>query len=203
MAVLILIIYFFASSLITSIAANSDEIQKMAIDEQMNRAKISKLPEIERNLSDFDSNKNKIDVILDPDAEVAFIKDLELLAEQTGNKISLSVSDDKSSPAPPVKSKGTDKNDIKSNLPYDSYISMKINLEGSYFSLVNFVHKLENYNYYLKIVSIESKKQLPAQTMSNSLDIFSYASTNNNKSKTASQKEIISSAIGIIIYVKK
>lgn len=199
--------YFGVVALIGKIRMNSDEVQKRLIDEEVKEAKLAKIPEMERNHEAF--GEKDLKAVLASEREIDFIKKLESLAEETGNEIDLKIKEnDDQKEASKLPKKDADKEEIKNNLPSDSYLVMLINLEGNYSGLVNFIHKLENAENYVNIVSIESKKEKAANSSSQSASFGSpfFAEKTANeagKNKKKGEKEAISSSIEAVVYLEK
>jgi len=182
---------------VNKIADKASEIQQKRIDGELNEKRLALVPAMEENYNEFKNNENNLNIIIDSAKEVDFIKELEALADQTGNKIEFNVPDSAdNSAAKPKSAEG----DIKGKLAYTNYLSMQIALEGSYSSLLNFMHKLENYKNYVNIISISSEKKI---TVDSSL------SANSNPFAAADQaakklldKESINSILDVVVYNK-
>jgi len=189
---------FVIHPLIKEITATADAIQEKIIDNEINQSRIAKIPEMESALQSFSGKENELNVFLDENNEIDFIKQLESLADITGNKIDLKIEESQPKQAVIPKSKEVD--DIKNSLPSDKYITVQINLEGGYSELVNFIHKLENFNYYVNIISIDAAKNSPENDAGNNPNPFA---GNVAAKKAISGKETIKSAITIVAYLKK
>jgi hypothetical protein len=204
--VLVLVFFFVINPLQKSIQSNSDEIQKKIIDDNISKSRISQIPDMEKIEEAFSENKNSLDIILDSSNEVDFIKKIESLAEETGNKIVLKIDDGKGNN--PKKSVVTakDSDDIKANLNYTKYLSMQINLEGNYEQALEFIHKLENMNYYVDIISINMIKNAQDQTGENTSGTSPFEANNpKTKSDTTGLSNInnmIESSLGVVVYLK-
>jgi hypothetical protein len=196
LVVLVLVLFFVIFPLQTSIQKNSDEIQRNIINSEMNRSRVSKIPEMEKVETAFAENKNNLNIILNSENEVDFIKKIESLAEETGNKIDLKIDETGSkNQKPAVASK--DPSDIKNNLPYAKYLSIQINLEGDYSGALNFIHKLENMNYYVNIISLNMVKSLQDKTTNNGDKASPFR---NNAIATGG--DVLKSTLGVIVYLE-
>jgi len=189
-AIVLLFFYFAVSPLIESIKKNSDEIQKIKIDREISQERISKLPEMKNGYATYEQEKDNLDIILDQNNSVDFIKKVELLSEETGNKINLSIADNSnaSKNAKDAKTGKKDPESIKDNLPSDKYISMNMTLEGSYENFIKFLYKLENLDYYVNVISFDLSKEAVSEE-------------NNGASKT-SGKNILISSFEVVVYTK-
>lgn len=218
-------IVFIAKPLVARIVAISDEIQKKAIDNQINQARIAKIPEMKAQHELFASEAERLNVVVDAGSEVDFIKRLELLAEETGNKIDLKIDEEaatqkgakavakKESSDTTVTEKDAsgsatkakkDLEDIKANLPSAFYLMLHINLEGNYAGFMNFLRQLENFNYYANVVSLNLvKAEKQEEERSGSRDIFSSNPGDFDDSERQSSKNILKSTIDVAVYIKK
>lgn len=209
-ATAVLILVFVVRPLIQRIEANSEEVQKKIIDDEINLAKIAKLPEAREIHENFDQEKQNLNVIIDSDREVNFIEKMEALAEETGNKIELKITENYTSEQVNKNStSGKDKkeiDDIRSKLPYNKYLVMQVNLTGDYGNLVNFVYKLENFDYYVNLLSLSLSKETQGSEREASGDIFMPGSpgsaSNNNVKNSPTEKKILKSTLEIVAYIK-
>jgi hypothetical protein len=121
---LFLTVFFLAVPFVSKIKEKADNIQKKLMDIQVSKDRISKIPQMEEIDRAYESKKNELDVVLDVKDQVEFIKKLEALADETGNKMALKV--DESGNAPNSQAKKTnaakkdEKKGIKDSLAYDS-----------------------------------------------------------------------------------
>jgi hypothetical protein len=204
-----LALYFGAAFMVKDIKDKSDEIQRSLIDIQIQDKRIDKIPEMENINAEIQENKKALDVIYSSDEEVSLINKLESLGEETGNKVNLSVNEQAIMNEKNVKKTTTKKNNeeksITDSLAYGNYLSMQISLEGDYAGLVNYMHRLENMNRYVNIISIESKKVNGEERKNMTTNIFdeSRAETGNDQRDSEDDKETIVSTLNIIIYTQK
>jgi hypothetical protein len=212
--------WFLVLPVIRKINGTTDAIQEKLIDSQLTRSRISQIPDMETAQKLFQDKTADFNVILDENNEVDFIQKMEAIADQTGNKIELKIADNQNSSQAPVQpapddqatadqpaapaAKKVDPADIMANLPYGKYIVVQINLEGNYQQLLEFIHKLENLDYYVNIISVDAVKTTQDQDNQN------LPPTNANPfgsgpsaPKPAPAKEIIKSTISIVAYLKK
>ncbi|MDQ1284396.1 MAG: hypothetical protein QG620_744 [Patescibacteria group bacterium] len=213
----VLLLRFAAMPYVAKLKSQADSIQERIIDNQIEGARFEEIPRMEEMYNNYQKNEDFVNVILDPNEQLSFIKSLEDLAEDTGNKISLKAEDPGSASqtarARRSDSKEGDKGgkDIMGSLPYDRYFPMEITLEGDYQGLANFVRKLENFNYYVNIISIDAKKtiQLPeektATTAANPSDSRNVFTPADSVPAVEEKKEIevITSVIKVVVYNKK
>ncbi|HHE45795.1 MAG TPA: hypothetical protein ENL05_00370 [Candidatus Moranbacteria bacterium] len=206
-----LAIYFLELPLIKNIKNTSNKIQEKLLDQQIYQNRLSQLPQMEKNIKVWQSQKDSLKTILTSDDEAGFIESLDIIAEQTGNMINLQIGD----PVDPKElakikranqSRSNLQKGILDSLTYKNYFPMKINLKGSYIELINFIHKLENFNFYVNVISLDIKKEkvAPDQNTSKakllSNNVFRGRSQKNTVN--SAQKEILNSDIKVIVYTK-
>lgn len=187
--IIFLLFVFVVSPLIGNIQKNSDDIEKGKIDNEINQERVSKLPEMKDGYAAFEQEKNNLEVVLDQNNSVDFIKKMELLAEETGNKISLSIEDNSNT----AKSAKTDADDIKANLPSDKYLLMKLGLEGRYDSFTRFLYRLENMSYYVNVISLNMSKEIVVPENTSAV---------MNIDNQVIEKDILVSELEIAVYTK-
>jgi Na+-translocating ferredoxin:NAD+ oxidoreductase RnfG subunit len=201
---------FVAIPLVENIKNKSDEIQEKIIDGQINQTRLSKVGQMEDDFNVYETKKESLNVILDTRDEVEFIKELEAMAQDTGNTISLDVQDNPASSPKATAAKKKDEG-IIDKLSYKDYVSMEITLKGNYTGLVNFIQKLENFRYYVNIVSLSLNKETqtedntPSPAAPSSLGVFSPIISNPSAPQKIErkEKEILKSVLDVIIYTKK
>lgn len=209
-AIAMLILVFAVRPLIQKIEAKSEEVQKKIIDDEINLAKVAKLPEARSTSESFNQKKQNLDVIIDSDREVDFIEKMEALAEETDNKIELKITESYTDEQVSKNSQsGKDKkepDDIKSKLPYNKYLVIQVNLTGNYGNLVNFVYKLENFDYYVNLISLSLNKGTQESEPGTSGDIFAPRSpsgaSNNGEKNSSAEKGILKSTLEVVAYIK-
>ncbi len=196
------VIFLASGYLSNKIQNSSDEIQKKIIDTGINNAKISKLPEMKSWHDSFFEKGESISVVLRPDDEVEFIKRLEFLSDETGNLISLQIEDEdqkKKETAKKNKEKN-EKDSLKNSLPHDKYLTVSVILEGSYDQLLNFIHKLENMNYYVNILSIDSERVFIEDEKNSP---FGNPSARGRQSEAPAKEKKVRTILTLIVYLAK
>jgi len=209
-AAAVLLLFFLANPLIQKIKQKSEEIQKRTVDSEINLARISKLPEMRTVHEAFVQEEPNLNIIVDSSQEVDFIEKLETLAEETGNKIELKIlenyTDQDVSKKPAA---GKDKNEtdeIRASLPYGKYLVVQVILEGSYDNFLNFIYKLENFNYFVNVLSVSLGKEARENTQESGSDSFIPSNADDRGSPGAKSKiierEKLRSSINIAVYIK-
>jgi hypothetical protein len=209
------IFYFSTIFLLNGIKNKADEIQKRIIDNNLENQKIEKIPQMEKVNAGFERNKDAVGVILYPGESVNFIKNLENLADETGNKITIAMLDNGTKNINPnlaVESDVPNKNKIgdkslEDKLAYRNYLKMRIDLVGDYSGLLKFMHKLENSQNYVNIIAVsakegfEDKNTLLQTTNLNVGDIFQSSQT-PTANPPSEPKKILKTALTIIVYME-
>jgi len=196
LAVIFPVCFFVILPIRKNIEANSDEIQKKNIDNEIYKERVRKIPDMEKMQTTLDANKNNLKIFLSGSSEVDFIKKIESVAEETGNKITLKI-EDSTNKKPAKKEDKKDENNIKNALPGNNkYVTIQISLEGNYENLFNFMRKLENINYYVNVISLDLNKTVVEKEAS------PFASTDEKKADVNVEKEIIKSNLEAIVYLE-
>lgn len=192
-----LFFYFAVMPASEKITGKANDIQQEKIDQEITNMKIAAVPAIEKDYENYKENEGNLNFLIDQSQaqDVEFIKDLEGLAADTGNRIEFKIQD-----AVKVADKNKKKDDanIKDKLAYADFISMQIALEGNYHSLLDFLHKLENHKNYVNILSVRSEKIL----LNDANNQNSPAASPSGKAKSAS-KEVLNSILDVAVYTKK
>ncbi len=200
-----LLFFFAAVPFVNKIKSTSDAIEKKKLDNEINQQRMQQLPSIEQNYALFQKKENDLNVLLDSNSAVDFIKEMETLAQNTGNSIQFKV-DDQSDSASGAAAKNIPKDDIRNKLPYADYLQMQITLAGDYPSFVKFLDKLENADYYVNVIGVNLAKNNAgdANQPAGSFDPFaaSTVSLPSDKNNNAQVSEL-NSTIDLVIYLKK
>lgn len=202
--------FFVVMPIRASIEANADDMQKKMIDNELVKARISKIPDMENMQKVFEENRDNLKVILNTSSEVDFIKQIEALAEETGNKIELKI-ENKDTNKKPAATKTPDPQstgDIIGELPGMDSLNIQMSLEGNYAQAANFLHKLENMNYYVNVVSLDMAKaaiESGSSAVGGSPFVVNYSGGQNTaaagSNKTA-VKEILKSNLEAVVYLE-
>lgn len=176
-----LFFYFIIRPLQQKITGKASEIQQEKIDQDITKKKIATVSVMEKDYEKYKENEENLNVMIAQSQDVEFIKELERLAEETGNKIEFKIQE----------KKGSDAKDGP------GILSMQIALEGSYQSLLDFVHKLENGKNYVNILSFRSEK------ISLVDDVASVPADDMAGGKKAGTKNVLNSILDIAVYIKK
>ena len=190
--------YYIGVFLLQRIEQKSYNYQKMLVDGELEKARVEKIPQMEAVDEEFERDGYVVNSILGRDREVDFIEYLEVLAGETENAINIEIVEaGRTELVKKTKSKKQieeDKKSIEEQLAHKEYTSMQLELRGTYASLLNFVNKLENGEYYVNIISFSLEKKLvddeafSQKKSASERDIFSPVA--RSKNRTSSFKHI-------------
>ncbi|MBU2028380.1 type 4a pilus biogenesis protein PilO [Patescibacteria group bacterium] len=197
-------IYGGIFTMIKHIRTEADEIQKKIIDDEVAKKNLAKIPQLMNDYTIFSSQEKNLNVILQKESEVEFIKSLENLAKETGNEISLKLIEEEGSQSKnaqgKTKAKEKEGKDIFSGLPYENYITIQLELKGGYPELMRFLKKLENMEYAVNVMTLDLKKE-KKQTEERSNNPF-IDSGSASISAENPEGEILKSLINLIVYIR-
>lgn len=200
----ILLIYFGLLPFEKKIRDQSDRIQEKTLENEIFEKRIAKVFDLETQFNEYQKNKDQLGTFLQGGEEIDFIKKIEVLAEETQNKISLRILDAEEKKVNTSKDNKNEKKEISiiEEMPYKNYLSLEIKLEGNYADLINFLKKIENSDYYLDITSLNLEKAVFVEEHEEKIsqdDIFSSKSISPAEK---GEKEILKSTINVIVYKK-
>ena len=205
--IVVVLLYFVILPLIGRINSKKDQIQEEYVKQEIKQQQISELPKMEEQYNILQNNGKSVDVLLDKNDAVVLIEKLEKLAQDSGNKISISIQNTENQKnVPVVKIKPSAEDELVNNLPSTDYLRMKIIITGNYNAIVNFVHSLESFEYYCDIVAIQIKQKeegnKPAEI--GTLNPFnSKLSTDSGRISTSDNKNEEEASLDVVFYTKK
>ena len=208
MAILIYLIiigmlfFFVASPMILKANEKNNKMQEDLADQESRRERISSLPAIRSQIEMVKNQEDRLTILLNSENLINLIERLEKISEETGNniKIELSEGQDASKKTTQAK-KDTDKKEvIIDNLPNDAYIKMNISLKGKYSNFLDFLRKLENFDYHSDVVSIKILNYQESATFSSSNP---FRESSASTESVAADNNIILSTLGVIFYLEK
>jgi hypothetical protein len=157
-------IFFIITPFTKELENNFSAIQVKLIEAKNNGDKINKVGTMEDSFNQVVGELSSLEVIFSKDNIVELVRELESIAQSTGNTITISV-DEKSSGVVAV-DKNKDKKNPKEKedaflqaLPVQSYFLIKIKLTGDYGGLIKFINKLNNVKYYNTPISFDIASQ--------------------------------------------
>ena len=164
------LIYFVILPFISKIKEVNNRIQEEGVKQDMTKQRLEELPKIRQQYDNLQKNEGLLDVFLNDDEAVVLIEKLEKLAQDSGNKIEISVQDTQAQKNPAkAKDKQAAENTLISMLPSPDYLQMQIVLTGPYNKIINFIGKIESMEYYSDIIGIKIKQ---SESDNNSNDNF-------------------------------
>lgn len=196
-AVLVVVFMYYAvRPLVKSIRLRAYQSQAKFIDREIEKAQIDRLPEIKKEWSEYESRQSVMNVILSQPDQVKFIEGVEMIAQTSGNKITLKIEDGSKNISFAAKSK-----EIMNEVAYPDYFPIEISLEGNYDGLVNFMHLLENNQFYVDVIAISSKKNITDDKLDNRNPFDSVVPA--DVTEEASADDSIKTNITAIVYTQK
>lgn len=150
-----LILYFILIPFVKKLEEKSNKIQSRLIDLEIEKDKINELPKIKEQFELVEGNKQKMEKALFSEQDIlGLVQEIEKIAGETNNEISISVEDDKNnSKKNKVKTEEEEKSE-KITDPFEEkdYFKMNIDLLGDYNSLIKFMDRLSRVSYYNSII---------------------------------------------------
>ncbi|HBI34280.1 MAG TPA: hypothetical protein DEA43_02020 [Candidatus Moranbacteria bacterium] len=205
-AVVVGIVYFAIFPLLGRINSINDEIQQETMKQESVKLHIEQLPKIQKQYEALQASGDLMDVLLNKDKAVVLIERLEKLADSTGNEITIAVQQETA----PVKKTQTKtataaavEDTLVANLPSADYLEMKISLNGSYNSIIEFIDLLEKFEYYADIIEIKINKEEANVSTVNSATVgmFSRSSSVTSKQPEKSLKRgELAASLGVVFY---
>lgn len=159
------IAWFGIAPLRGSIAEKRDEIQKFYTTRENRERQIAKLPELREQFETILADEKALDILLQENRIVDFVKTLEGLAAETGTRIVIKSKDgetaakQKKALAAAAPTGKNEKKGIADNLPLDRYLHLEVALTGGYGDIVSFLSKMEALPLALDVIGVEMKIQ--------------------------------------------
>jgi hypothetical protein len=214
---------FAVGPLIGQVSLEADKAQEDILDRENKAKRSEELPKLKGQFEMVEREEGKIKILLTKDKAIDLIKSLEILADKTGNKISIEI--DEKTPAviakkeSPIEIESTnnvgkntsneaDINAMKSakvptildELPKLNYLKLKIILLGRYNNMVNFMTKLENFDYYSDVISINIDQDEGVRN-SSSRDLFGRSSS-GSQSGEQTKSDLLKSELMVLFYLE-
>lgn len=208
LVVILSLVCFVALPMKQNIADSVDGFKKKKIDNELDAERIAKIPDMEKTHVVISEKRNELDVVLDKNNELNLIEQLESLASETGNGISLQIEyvspNDKNVKAVAAvvdsKSDGVEKIET---LNVDRLV-VHIALTGNYSQLFNFLNKLENMQYSANVIALDLEKK---SIDNGNSSVSSYGNNLFATNKIPSENNVevknsLQSKIDAIVYLK-
>ncbi|TAK96793.1 hypothetical protein EPO05_00905 [Patescibacteria group bacterium] len=194
------IYYLVSQYLLKGIDEMRNNLQRLVAVHEVQREKLDNLSVLRDDFATISRDEEKIRPLLEQGNEIELIKELEGLAERSGNKVSIEVV-----PTAPV-AKGQTKVETDAllvKLPVKSYVQLKVKISGSFFNLVKFLNMLEHSKYYLDVIALqiaanqESTNSIAAPTTRNP-----FAGTVQADQATIGSDKGVVSVINVVVYTQ-
>ena len=203
------VIYFAILPLLAHINSTNEQIQQELANRQGKEQRIAELPKIKQQYTDIEENKELISGLLDKNQAVTLIERLEKLANDTGNKIVISVKDapivDTKKIPQSAKDKDAKENPLRESLPSSNYLQMQITINGSYNNGINFIEALESFEYYADISGIQIKQAKASSTQRDNslLNPFSSSSASSGQKIKIDKAGDLDFILDVFFYTNK
>jgi hypothetical protein len=158
------LVYFVILPLLSKINGINDQIQQENMKQENVQLHIKELPKVQKQYETLQENGDLSNVLLDSNKAVVLIEMLEKLADETNNKIVITVQDKVPDKTPAKKSATTTSTakgksgtpaTIIDGLPSTDYLQIAVTLTGDYNSIFRFIDLLEKFEYYSDIIGIQ------------------------------------------------
>jgi Tfp pilus assembly protein PilO len=206
------LVYGAIIPLLRKIDDTRNKTQEELLNQEAKRSRLSELPSIKKQFDLLqESNDNVMGILVDRNKAVELIERLEKTAQETKNEITISIADkqpQQTTKSSQSSSKNNDANSLLGALPSSEFLRMTLNLNGTYSSVVDFVSKLENMDYYSDIVSfsikqIEEKKENLPQSNSGAINPFGVAPKTDSVVVNSSKNGKVEASLDVVFYTAK
>lgn len=204
------LIYFVIKPLIVQIYAGNNKIQEDSALENSKEKRLAELPNLEKQFNMVTQNEEKIKDILSKDQAVDLLQEIEKLAADTKNNVSIKISDNTAdNTTNKSASQKKNKNTILENLPSSSYVKLDIKLTGDYNSILVFLRKIESIEYYGDVANIALSAEEVTREAANNFENaaqtvtpFSGSSGNGTENNSPQQKLAVIANLTAVFYIK-
>jgi hypothetical protein len=198
------LIFLVIFPLLSKINKVNDQIQEESMKQDIAKQQLGELPKLGQQYKKLQENEGSINVLLDSNKAVTLIERLENIAQDSGDKIEISIQNSQiQKNIANMSGKAAADNALVLGLPSADYLQMQISLTGNYNSIVKFIGQLENAEYYSDIISIKIK-QLASISSSGTANPFNSGSTSDpNKVVAKYNPGDIAAILDVVFYTKK
>ncbi len=155
-----LVIVFVIQPLMADISTASDKMQENITAHEINEKRIANIGELKEQFNLVLEGEKNLPVLFERSKAVALIEKIERIADITNNKVVIEIaekSENTNEPTTRTEKKKSEEKGLVAELPDSNYLTMKINITGSYQSLFNFLLKLESIEYYSDVTGFEMR----------------------------------------------
>jgi F0F1-type ATP synthase membrane subunit b/b' len=195
--------FFVARPMVLAIEEKSNQIQQKIAIQERKEEKLKELPLIRSQYEEVRNQEEKMDTPLKNENIVSLVERLEKISEETGNKITMELSENKQDAKKDAAATNSEdeKDALVKDLPSDKYIKMKIVLSGRYGNFLNFINKVENMEYYSDIVSVAIRRESESGP---GLEKNPFSGTRNlsNPENKTGDKDNINSQTVVVFYLE-
>lgn len=204
------LIYFVILPLLARMNRINDQIQQESMQQESVKLHINELPGIRKQYETLQSGGDLSGVLLDKNRAVVLIEKLEKLAEGSNNEISIIAQDAVANVAAKktaAKGAAALEGALVAGLPSPDYLQLKITLTGNYNSIVDFIDRLEKFEYYADIIAIQINNEKALSTSSlSSVGMFGAAKAVEAKSGSSVTKGLaenaLTASLDSVFYIK-
>lgn len=203
--------YFVIKPLIININTIRDDIQKESLIQEYKKIGISNLAKMKSQYEIIDENYDLANILLDKNNAIDLIEKLESLANRTENNIEISIAENQQQNV--VKTSTQNKKGVVDNtdlilksLPIKDYLQIKIDINGNYNSIIDFVDNLQKFEYYADVISLKIQKNNEILSNSTQRNIFYKENDKNNNSDNIEKKSKeggVNASLDVVFYAKK
>ena len=203
-------VFFIIIPSVKLLKSNFDAVQMKLLDQKVSNEKIDKISNLKEDFTKVEAEKNNLEVIFSKNNIVELAKELETIAQQTGNTITISVDEDNKALVEVGKARAGEKpeeNKFLTSLPTKNYLTIKLKLSGNYNSLIEFIDKLNSLKYYNSVASFKlmaEKVVIENENVNDKpgggISVMNGNMDTTNLSDLEKEKLVLSSDLNVIFY---
>ncbi len=154
-------IWFGLINLWKSIQDKENKLQVLILNEKSDKKMLGQLTKLRNQNNLIEANKEKLEVFFNKEDALKLAKKLEIIANETNNKIIIKASPEKTKVNKSQKTKTATKNQKNNNKQVkkiepvlDNYLTVTVNLYGTQENIATFIRKINSLPYLFNIISI-------------------------------------------------
>lgn len=190
------------------------EAAKKVLDYEIDEKRVMEIPRLKEKVDLIEESMPKLEIFIAEGDELLIIENIEKLSLDTGNEVKIEIANG----AGEKQKNQAPKSDVENSengefgLYGDKYLSVRLDIKGSFNEVFNLINKLENFDYISDIVSIRlSKVEAKSQARSS---LVERQTTNflENRTDLVQEKEgegvnekneSVDALIDMVFYFKK
>jgi hypothetical protein len=201
------LLYLVILPLLARINSVNDQIQEESMKQELVTRQLGELPKLQEQYDALGKDVDLTNILLDKNKAVTLIERLEKIAQDSNNKISISVKDAplaQKSMSTTASTAAADST-LASNLPNPDYLEINIILDGNYNTIMNFIDSLESLEYYSDIIGIkiEQKDARGKSAGYGSFDSYILNLKNNTPTADNASPGDLEASLDAVFYTKK